>query len=72
MSKFEIGIVIYIIIGFILECIAMYWHKKMFKTFYFDWEPIYIKFIQGVVSWIIVFPRCFYNYLKWKKNNKNG
>jgi hypothetical protein len=63
----KIFFIIYLTIGVILECIAMFFHKKIEGTFYFDWEPIYVKFAEGVISWPLIFPKCLINFLKWKK-----
>ena len=69
MTGFETFILIFLIIGVMLECIAMYLHKKMYGNLDFDWEPTYVKFIEGVFCWYIVFPRVIYDYIMWRKAN---
>lgn len=68
MSGFEIGILVYLAIGIVIETIALILHRKYCGTWLFDDETIQVKFISGVVAWPFVFPQVAHDYIKWNRS----
>ena len=72
MSILEIFSIVYIVIGFILETIAMILHRKMAGTWSFGYynEPFEIKFFSGVCAWPFIFPKVTNDYIKWRRGEE--